>query len=97
VLARAADPARTPYLFLSCGDQEGLLPANRNFAALLESHHFRYEFHVVPGGHDWNQWNQRLPGLFESLGKRLVPNSSLWKTDSWQLFFPHSLPEKLLP
>jgi putative tributyrin esterase len=76
VLARAADPAKMPYLFLSCGDQEGLLPANRNFAALLESHHFRYEFHVVPGGHDWNQWNQRLPDLFQSLGKHL--GSSGW-------------------
>ncbi len=77
VLARAADPAKTPYLFLTCGDQEGLLPANRNFAALLESHHFRYEFHVVPGGHDWNQWNQRLPDLFQNLRKQLGSNGSL--------------------
>lgn len=72
VLARSADPAKTPYLFLSCGEQEGLLPANRNFAALLESRQFRYEFHVVPGGHDWNQWDKRLPvvfqGIFEHLG-----------------------------
>jgi putative tributyrin esterase len=67
VLARSADPAKTPYLFLSCGQQEGLLPANRNFAALLESRHFRYEFHVVPGGHDWNQWDNRLPAAFQSL------------------------------
>ncbi len=67
VLARSADPVRTPYLFLSCGEQEGLLPANRNFAALLENRHFRSEFHVVPGGHDWNQWDKRLPNVFQSL------------------------------
>jgi len=67
VLARSADPAKTPYLFLTCGEQEGLLPANRNFAALLEHRHFRYELHVVPGGHDWNQWDKRLPGMFQSL------------------------------
>ncbi|MGB9195389.1 MAG: alpha/beta hydrolase family protein [Terriglobales bacterium] len=67
VLARAADPARTPYMFLTCGDKEGLLPTNRSFAALLDSRHFRFEFHVVPGGHNWTQWEERLPGVFNSL------------------------------
>jgi putative tributyrin esterase len=74
VLARSAHPASTPYLFLTCGNQEGLLPANRNFAALLEHRHFRYEFHVVPGGHDWNQWDQRLPSVFQSVWEHLGSN-----------------------
>jgi putative tributyrin esterase len=74
VLARSADPARTPYLFLTCGEQEGLLPANRSFAALLENRHFRYEFHVVPDGHDWNQWDSRLPSMFQSLFEHLGLN-----------------------
>ncbi|SPE45132.1 putative Esterase [Candidatus Sulfotelmatobacter sp. SbA7] len=74
VLARSADPATTPYLFLTCGDQEGLLPANRNFAALLENRHFRYEFHVVPGGHNWNQWDGRLSGVFQGLVDHLGSN-----------------------
>jgi S-formylglutathione hydrolase FrmB len=74
VLARSADPAKTPYLFLTCGEQEGLLPANRNFGALLEHRHFRYEFHIVPGGHDWNQWDERLPGVFQSLFEHMGSN-----------------------
>jgi S-formylglutathione hydrolase FrmB len=74
VLARSADPARTPYLFLTCGEQEGLLPANRNFAALLENRHFRYEFHLVPGGHDWNQWDKRLSSVFQSLSEHMASN-----------------------
>ena len=74
VLARSADPAIAPYFFLSCGEQEGLLPASRNFAALLEQRRFRYEFHAVPGGHDWNQWNKQLPSLFKSLFEHIVPN-----------------------
>lgn len=74
VLAQSADPAKTPYLFLTCGDQEGLLPANRNFAALLEKRHFQYEFHVAPGGHNWNQWDQRLPSVFQRLGEHLGSN-----------------------
>jgi putative tributyrin esterase len=74
VLARSADQAKTPYLFLSCGEQEGLLAPNRNFAALLGQRYFRYEFHVVPGGHDWNQWNEQLPGVFHSMFEHLGSN-----------------------
>jgi S-formylglutathione hydrolase FrmB len=66
-LARPADAANAPYLFLSCGDQESLLPVNREFAALLERQHFQYEFHVAQGGHNWNQWNKELPILFKRL------------------------------
>jgi len=74
VLARFADPARTPYMFLTCGDQEGLLPANRNFAELLDQRHFRYEFHVVSGGHNWNQWDERLPSVFQGLSEHMGSN-----------------------
>jgi putative tributyrin esterase len=71
LVVESADPAGTPYIFLSCGEQEGLLPANRRFARLLEQRHFRYEFHTQPGGHDWKQWNQRIPECFQSLLGRL--------------------------
>jgi putative tributyrin esterase len=67
VLARSVDPAKMPYFFLTCGDNEGLLATNRNFAQILEQRHFPYEFHIVPGGHDWKQWNARLDGVFSSL------------------------------
>ena len=66
VLARRADPQHAPYFYLTCGEQEGLLPSNRKFAALLAQRHFHYEFHTGPGGHDWNQWNGRVPRLFGS-------------------------------
>jgi len=71
VLARSVDPKETPYLFLTCGDQEGLLPTNRQFAKLLEERHFQYEFHVGAGGHNWNQWNNRLPAVFRRLSEHL--------------------------
>jgi putative tributyrin esterase len=74
VLVRSVDPEQMPYLFLTCGEQEGLLPANRNFAGLLEQRHFRYEFHVVPGGHNWNQWDERLPSVFQSLFMHVSAN-----------------------
>jgi len=71
VLLRSANPETAPYLFLTCGEQEGLLPANREFAALLAQRHLRYEFDTMRGGHDWNQWNAWLPALFASLGQHL--------------------------
>jgi len=71
VLARSADVTRAPYFFLSCGDKEGLLPANRKFAALVRERRFQYEFHTVPGGHDWNQWNAQLPSVFQALSQHL--------------------------
>jgi S-formylglutathione hydrolase FrmB len=67
VLARSAGPAQAPYLFLTCGDQEGLLATNKKFAELLQQRHFAYEFHISHGGHDWNQWDRNLPDLMKSV------------------------------
>jgi putative tributyrin esterase len=71
VLVRTANPEAVPYFFLTCGEQEGLLPANHEFSALLAERHFRFEFHTVRGGHDWNQWNAWLPAVFRSLSAQL--------------------------
>jgi putative tributyrin esterase len=71
-LVRSAAPENTPYFFLTCGDQDGLLPTNRQFAALLQQRHFKHEFHTSPGGHDWNQWNSHVPALIDSLTKHLI-------------------------
>jgi acetyl esterase/lipase len=71
LLVRTANPESTPYFFLTCGEQEGLLPANREFAALLRAHQFRFEFHTVRGTHDWSQWNAWLPSLFPSLAEHM--------------------------
>jgi len=67
ILIRSIDPAKSPYLFLTCGDQEGLLSTNHRFAALLQSRHFNYESYTVAGSHDWNQWNRNVPLLMKSL------------------------------
>ena len=75
VLAQSANPANSPYFFLSCGEQEGLFPANKKFAQLLQKRDFKYEFHAGPGGHDWNQWNSRLPELSRSLAAHLTCKS----------------------
>jgi S-formylglutathione hydrolase FrmB len=75
LLARSPNPEAAPYFFLTCGEQEGLLSSNREFATLLAQRHFRYEFHTIPGGHDWNQWNGWLPALFLSLNHHMKPST----------------------
>lgn len=73
ILARSADPVKAPYFFLTCGEQEGLLPTNKQFAALLKERHFQYEFHSGAGGHDWNQWNARVPDLMKRIEATILP------------------------
>jgi S-formylglutathione hydrolase FrmB len=62
-----ASPSDAPYMFLEAGDGEGLLAPNREFAAILKKRGLPHEFHVAQGGHDWRQWNNQLPRLFDRL------------------------------
>jgi putative tributyrin esterase len=71
LLARSVNASEAPYLFLSCGEAEGLLLPNREFAAVLKERRLGYEFHAVSGGHDWKQWNDQLPSLFQALLQHL--------------------------
>ncbi|HZB88448.1 MAG TPA: alpha/beta hydrolase-fold protein [Terracidiphilus sp.] len=66
-LVQAADPARTPYIYLSVGQSEALYGPVRHFSALLDQRHLPHEFHSRPGGHDWGQWNSQLSGCFAAL------------------------------
>jgi S-formylglutathione hydrolase FrmB len=75
LIARSVVPASAPYLFLSCGSGESLLGPNRQFAAVLVAQRLPHEFHVVPGGHDWTQWNQELSILFERIEERAGPKT----------------------
>lgn len=67
VLIRSADPTRTPYLYVTAGDQEPLAVPIRRFIGELKARDFAYELHTGPGGHDWNEWNTQIPGCFTQL------------------------------
>jgi len=73
LLIQTANPHRTPYLYLTAGEQEPLLEPNRRFAARLRELHFPSEFHTSPGFHDWNEWNSQIPGCFDALLHHLAP------------------------
>jgi S-formylglutathione hydrolase FrmB len=70
-LADAADPARLPYIYVDCGIQDGFLSINRQFAALLEQRKIRYEYHELPGGHEWEYWDSRLPSVLRALARHV--------------------------
>jgi S-formylglutathione hydrolase FrmB len=74
ILVKSAQPVRTPYLYVTAGEQEPLLPPIRRFVTLLKLRNFAFEFHTKSGGHDWNQWDTQIPGCFESLATHVHQN-----------------------
>jgi S-formylglutathione hydrolase FrmB len=72
-LIQDANPANAPYLMLmlTCGEQDGLIEPNQEFAAGLEKRNFQYAINTTPGGHDWNHWNEQIPLVFASLLQRV--------------------------
>lgn len=71
VLVQSASPAQSPYLYITAGEQEGLLEPIQRFVKQLKQRGFAYEFHTRPGGHDWGEWDAQIPGCFESLLQHL--------------------------
>ena len=67
VLLRSVNTAGLPFLYLSCGNDEPLLPVNRRFARQLAARGAPMQFDTPPGGHSWTQWNAELPRLMASL------------------------------
>jgi S-formylglutathione hydrolase FrmB len=68
-LAKIADPARTPYLYMACGTSDPFLGANRNLAEVLSVNRMRYEYHEIPGAHTWELWDQSLPVLLNAVSQ----------------------------
>ncbi len=62
-----AQTAAKPYLYLACGDADGLLATNERFARLLRAQGLPYRFHLGHGGHDWTLWNSELPRIEQAI------------------------------
>ena len=70
-LAAHADPTALPYFYLDCGISDGFLQTNRDFAALLQKRGIPYEYHELPGAHEWEYWDSRLTTMLSVLRNRL--------------------------
>jgi putative tributyrin esterase len=70
-LVEKANPQTTPYIYITAGEQESMFDPIKRFANRLKARGFQSEFHTKPGGHDWQEWNQQLPGCMDSLAGRM--------------------------
>jgi S-formylglutathione hydrolase FrmB len=52
----AAQAAKHPRLFISCGGEDIRLEQNRRLSALLREAGYDHEFQQWPGGHEWDFW-----------------------------------------
>lgn len=68
-MAGNADPKTLPYLWLSCGSEDGLLSFNLHFVELLVEKKARFEFHTAPGNHEWEYWDAELPLFLRALDR----------------------------
>ena len=51
---------KAPYFYLSCGTEDDLLDANREFADFLRAEGAKFHYEESPGKHDWSFWNKCL-------------------------------------
>lgn len=59
-LADRAAGRDLPRLYLSCGTEDGLYPANAEFHAFLTQKGVRHTFRPRPGTHAWSLWDGEL-------------------------------------
>ncbi len=69
-LAVRSDREKTPYLYLAAGIQDQFpqfLPAHRALTDSLHAHHLAYEYHELPGRHDWAFWDREIQPMLQRL------------------------------
>jgi putative tributyrin esterase len=71
-LARSANPAGAPYLYIDSGSSDRVLPSNRAFIQAMTGRPFAYEYHEGPGTHSWEFWNRRLPAFLTLVEERIA-------------------------
>lgn len=49
-----------PYLYLDCGNDDGLVRSNLALAALLVEKKIPHEYRQQPGVHNWELWDQQI-------------------------------------
>ncbi|WP_027109194.1 alpha/beta hydrolase [Lacticigenium naphthae] len=59
-----------PELFVACGSEDFLIEENRGLHDFLIENEIVHEFVEAPGGHNWDFWNEILPGTIEWLVKK---------------------------
>jgi putative tributyrin esterase len=61
-----------PFFYFDCGVQDAFLEANRRLSKTFSAHGIAHEFNEVPGGHDWDYWNGRVPSLLQMVSSKIL-------------------------
>lgn len=61
-LIEKSDITKLPYLYITCGkdDNPHLFDSNRQTANLLQKKKALYEYHELPGAHNWMYWDKAI-------------------------------------
>lgn len=71
-LVGKSDPSSLPYIFVMTGlDDPAVLRDNRDFLNAAQLMNVRYEYHEVPGRHEWPFWQRSLEEFLRVLKPRL--------------------------
>jgi S-formylglutathione hydrolase FrmB len=60
-----------PFLYFDSGTEDFVLPSNRAFQNLLLERKIPHESRLLPGGHNWNYWNQQVAELLRVAAGKL--------------------------
>jgi S-formylglutathione hydrolase FrmB len=67
-----SDPASLPYIFVMTGyDDPIALEDCRAFVGIAQLMRVRYEYHELPGSHEWPFWQKSLEAFLRVLAPRL--------------------------
>ena len=66
-----------PFFYFDCGDQDGFLNANREFAELLDNKQIAHVYRELPGGHEWPYWNERIKEILDMAAKVFAGQANL--------------------
>lgn len=73
VLVDSLKSFNLPYFYISCGkdDQiEGLLESNRKLVEKFQRKGISYEYHELPGGHNWYFWDSEIKNFLKMLSEK---------------------------
>jgi S-formylglutathione hydrolase FrmB len=76
-LLAQAEPATLPYIYLDCGTGDALfLRSNRELATNLQERKAAYEFHEMPGAHQWDFWDAAILRFLDTLARRSLTSKN---------------------
>lgn len=75
IIQNTNESTRKPYFYVSTGNADPLpsvLPSNPRFADALRERKLAYEYHELPGSHDWRFWGAEIETALARMN-RIIP------------------------